>query len=142
MKTVLVKIYMLAIVLAFVSSCTRNDGDIGELFGIWRVTAIEVDDANQESYGGTLYFAFQSSVYSQKLVDEGAHVYDNHFASWKYQGKDIIIDFSDDRYTPIAITGMQRGQNLVVVESMKGKDLILAYVNPVGVKYRFILKKW
>ena len=142
MKTVSVKIYMFAIVLALVSSCTRNDGDIGELFGIWRVTAIEVDGANQNDYDGTLYFAFQSSVFSQKKVNEVTHWHDDLFATWKYQGKDIIIDFSDDRYTPISITGMQQGQNLVIIESIEGDDLIMSYVNPEGVKYRYILKKW
>ena len=142
MKTVSVKIYMLAIVLAFVSSCTRNNGDIGELFGIWRVTAIEVDGVNQSDYDGTVYFSFQSSVFSQKKMNEETHWADDFFATWKYQGKDLIIDFSDDRYTPITITGMQQGQNLVEVESISGSDLIMSYVNPGGVKYRYILKKW
>lgn len=142
MKAVSVKIYILAIVLALVSSCTRNNGDIGELFGIWRVTAIEVDGVNQNDYDGTLYFAFQSSVFSQKKMDEETHGHENQFATWKYQGKDIIIDFSDDRYTPISITGMQPGQNLVVVESISGKNMILSYVRPDDKKYVYYLVKW
>ena len=142
MKPISIKMYIFAIVLAIASSCTRNNGDIGELFGLWRVTAIEVDGVNRSDYNGTIYFAFQSSVFSQKLMNEETHWADDFFASWKYQGKDIIIDFSDKRYTPIAITGMQQGLNLVTVESISGKDLILSYVNPEGVVYKYILKKW
>lgn len=142
MKTETIKIYMFAIVLALLSSCTRNDGDIGELFGLWRVTAIEVNGNEQKDYSGTLYFAFQSSVFSQKMMNEVTHGYDDSFASWKYEGKDIIIDYSYDRYRPFDITGMQMGQNLVVIDSINGEDLIMSYVNPDGVTYKYILKKW
>lgn len=142
MKPISIKMYIFAIVLAIASSCTRNNGDIGELFGLWRVTAIEVDGVNRSDYNGTIYFAFQSSVFSQKLMNEETHWADDFFASWKYQGKDIIIDFSDKRYTPIAITGMQQGQNLVTVESITGRKLILSYVCPDGEKYVYYLVKW
>ena len=55
---------------------------------------------------------------------------------------EIIVDFSDNRYAPFAITGMQKGQNLVRIEKCKGKDLEMSYVAADGTYYIYKLKKW
>ncbi|MBE6310318.1 MAG: hypothetical protein E7080_04620 [Bacteroidales bacterium] len=137
------KIYLIVILVSLLSACTRNDGDIGELFGMWRVVAIEVNDVELNDYSGTLYFEFQSGVYCQKLVNESLHICDDQYASWYYQSKDeVVVDFSDNRYAPISITGMQSGKNLLVIENCSGSDMKLLYNDPNEVKYTYILKKW
>lgn len=136
-------IYIVSALLVLLSACTRNDGDIGELYGLWRVVSIEDNGEELESYDGTLYFAFQSNVYCQRVVDESLHVYTDNFASWYYQSDDeIIVDFSDNRYAPFTITGMQKGQNLVRIEKCEGKDLEMSYVAADGTYYIYKLKKW
>lgn len=137
------KIYLIVILASLLSACTRNDGDIGELFGMWRVVAIEVNDVELNDYSGTLYFEFQSGVYCQKLVNESLHTCDDQYASWCYQSKDeVVVDFSDNRYAPISITGMQSGKNLLVIESCSGSDMIMCYKAPNEKKYTYMLKKW
>lgn len=134
------KIYVLCLFVALMASCTRNDGDIGKVWGTWRVTAIEKDGVPVSEYTGTLYFQFQSSVYIQKYVDEASHGRDDRAASWYYQGEDVVVDFVD--FDPVEITGMQAGQSLLKVESYSDKDMVMSYESPENVKYRYLLKKW
>lgn len=140
MKTL--KILFFILILALSQSCTKNDGDIGFLWGMWRVTSIEVNGVEKEGYSGTLYFSFQASVYTQKFVYESSHSSDETYASWKQDGDDLLINFSEDVYAPLPITGMQRGLNLVRIEYSQGDDMTWSYESPEGVKYTYYMKKW
>lgn len=143
MKTQFYKILFFLLCVMLNVSCTKHNGDIGPLFGLWKVTAINVDDVTDEDYDGCMYFAFQSSVISMTIVNEETHESKITYASWKYEGEDLIIDFSDKNYGPFAdATGMQRGQNRVEVVSLKGDDLTLSYLTAKGKKYVYYLKKW
>lgn len=137
--TFIIWILLLAPVLA---GCTRNDGDIGELFGMWRVTSITIDETPMTDYSGSLYFAFQSSVFSMTYINEDTHGRTATYASWKYQGEDLLIDFAEPAFAPLEISGMQRGQNFVEVDEVKGNKLVLSYKNPDGIGYTYSLEKW
>lgn len=142
MKTKIIGIFFALILCVMLMSCTRNDGDIGDFFGMWRVVTLEADGEAVAGYNGTLYFMFQSSVYGQKIVNEEMHWDDNVFASWRQEGKTLIIDFSDDQYAPFAITGMINDVNYVEIVNVSNREMELSYVNPSGVKYSYSLKKW
>ena len=134
------KLYMLCLLVALMASCTRNDGDIGELYGMWRVTAIVKDGEVVKDYSGTLYFEFQSSVHIQKYVYEDRHERDDRAAMWRYQGEDVILEFVD--FDPVEITGMQKGLSLVKVEECTGSNMVMSYESPENEQYRYLLKKW
>ena len=142
MKAQLYKILFIALGLFMSVSCVRHNGNIGPLFGMWHVSSITIDDVVDENYDGCMYFAFQSSVFSVTIVDEELHESSITYASWKYDGKDLIIDFSDKEFGPFKTTGMSRGQNKVVVEYQKGDDMTLSYVTSDERKYVYHLKKW
>lgn len=142
MKTKITGIFFALILGVMSMSCTRNDGDIGDFFGIWRVVTLEADGEAVAGYNGTLYFMFQSSVYGQKMVNEEKHWDDNVFASWRQEGNTLVIDFSNDQYAPFSITGMTDGVNYMEIENMSSRNMELSYVNPDGVKYSYSLEKW
>ena len=130
-------------VIAIVSSgCTRNNGDIGELFGQWKVVSITADGENVYGCDGVMYFAFQSSVYCQKIVNEEEHWDDYVFAKWNYERSGVLIDFGDPDYSPFACTGMSKGQNYVEIISSDDGGMVMSYITLDGVEYRYILKKW
>lgn len=142
MKTNILQTAFLAILLIILSGCTRNNGDIGKLFGQWKVTSITADGEDVYDCDGVLYFAFQSSVYCQKLVNEETHWDDCVYAKWKYDGNGIIIDFSDSDYTPFPATGMLKGPNPIEIVNQKDNDMVMSHVNTSGVKFVYTLKKW
>lgn len=142
MKVNVVKMILMAVVVMVMTACTRNNGDIGELFGTWRVVSIEKGGQELTSDAGSLYFSFQSSIYCQRYIYDDTYGAESRFASWKYEGDGIVVDFSDERYAPIAITGMQQGQNYVEIERSDGSDMVMSYTTPDGDKYVYTLKKW
>lgn len=142
MKNKILQTVLIAITAVLFSSCTRNNGDIGELFGQWKVVSITVNGENTPDYNGVMYFAFQSSVYCQKIVNEEAHWDDCVFAKWHYVESGIIIDFADTNYAPFPPSGMKQGENMVVIEKNDGKNMVMSYLSPDDVKYVYTLKKW
>ena len=44
------KILFVVILVAIAHGCIRNDGNIGPIWGLWRVTNIEVDGKSIENY--------------------------------------------------------------------------------------------
>lgn len=128
--------------IAIAQGCTRNDGNIGPIWGMWRVTNLEINGEQKEGYEGNLYFSFQASVFMQKTVNENEHSANNTYAMWMYQGEDLLINFTEERYKPFAISGMIHGENFVKVLYFEGDDMHLEYENPDGVKYFYKLKRW
>lgn len=147
-----IKILLFALICLVAQGCTRNDGNIGPLWGTWRVVSMEIDNEKDETYKGTLYFCFQASVYCQRYVyDEKGHVLQEGYAFWEYVNDDILVIFPGIRegaHRPLDISGMQIGENFLKVEYFKGDDLVLLYVNDnqesskYGTQYRYRLKRW
>ena len=52
---------LLAIVA--MSSCTKNNGDIGYWFGLWHLDSIELNGEVDNNYNGCYYFKFQNKVF-------------------------------------------------------------------------------
>lgn len=143
MKARAIKIFLTTVILIVTMSCTRNNGDIGPLFGIWRMTSVTKGGEEVKSYKGNVYFMFQSTVHMQKYVYEDTYEYAEIFAAWRYEGENsIILDFSDPEYAPLAITGMEDGVNLVDIVKLNGDDMVLSYISVDGVKYVYTFKKW
>ncbi len=142
MRTRILQVFLFIITLAITSNCTRNNGDIGPLFGTWHMTSISINDEEISSYSGTVYFSFQSTVHLQKLVDETTYDYDERYSLWRYEGNNLVLDFSDPYYTPLEITGMKNGINVLTIEKLKGDVLVLSYINPEGDEYTYTFRKW
>lgn len=140
MKAGIVRLCLIGVLVLLLGSCTRNDGDIGQLFGMWRVTSIEKNGTLNADYDGTMYFLFQSSVYCQKKVNEQTNGYDDRMALWRYEGEGVVITFSD--FLPLSITGMARGDNYVNIDECTGDAMTMSYGSVEGDIFVYKMKKW
>lgn len=142
MKRKILYTIFVAVIAVLLSGCTRNNGDIGELFGQWKVTSITADGKDVYDCNGVMYFKFQSSVYCQKIVNEVTHWDDCVYAKWKYEGNGILIDFTGTGYKPFSCSGMGEGQNYIEIESQSDDSMTMSYISLEEVKYIYTLKKW
>ena len=78
------------LVNAFFVACTTNDGDIGSLFGTWRVERIIVDGKPDAAYVGNLVWKFQGGVLLMQEV-EANHEIVNYWSSWSRKDGMIIV---------------------------------------------------
>lgn len=92
MKTYICRI-LAAIILATVCGCTKNDGDIGHLFGSWIVQEITVDGITDSSYNGNVVWSFQSSIIRMSVVLPH-HQVDNYMGSWSQTNNMLTLNFT------------------------------------------------
>ena len=83
------------VAVVMLGSCTHNNGDIGDWFGTWRVTSIEVDNQPVENYGGGLFWMFQNDLICLSYTTEGMyHNYSRCWGRWAEEGNTLTFDFS------------------------------------------------
>ncbi|MCM1163907.1 MAG: lipocalin-like domain-containing protein [Muribaculaceae bacterium] len=142
----------LVFMLMALGSCTRNDGDIGSLFGAWRLDQLLADGEPVELYEGdvALYdWRFQSHLIQIQAVYQH-YSYDNFMGTWNKSDDDRILELtfdgdSDDGtgfYTPPApLHLIEGGTTPLRILHLDGKDMKLEYTSASGVTYTYKLHK-
>lgn len=151
-------IFFASVVIACCAGCTRNNGDIGDWFGTWQMTAIMADGEPVAGYERNIFWKFQNEILNLVRVDtgEGENSRDDRWGTWKQEGDRLMVDFtySDDKnpvesgeagtsiYAPFPIMHIPYGKvSDLVIESRSGSSLTLTYVASDAVAYTYTLKK-
>lgn len=137
------------------TGCTHNNGDIGELFGTWKLEKIMVDGEIDAAYDDNIVWKFQSSIIEMQQVDDLLHETFNSFGTWSRPADGLLkLDFThtdnadpepgSDRYSPLSATRLPRAQviDLDVLE-LNGSKMRLRYIDAdqsATIEYYF--KKW
>lgn len=85
---------VLAVVVATLTSCMHNGGDIGPLFGQWRLEQVEHNDVAQEC--DTVFFSFQSDVFQIRKIIYNSYDYSVFMGLYEHQ--DGFIKFNIYNY--------------------------------------------
>lgn len=150
-KCLIIMILALASVLG---GCTHAGGDIGPLFGTWRLEELTADGAKVELYGQgdgapELYvWAFQGELVSIRSIFEHQDV-ETFYGSWSRTDEALTLNFtySDDEdfdaFTPPAAMHLEAdGITTLKIINLTDKRLRLSYVNSQsGTTYEYNLKK-
>lgn len=142
---------LLLSLLAF--GCSHNDGDIGPLFGTWRLESVTADGADVDLHeDGSLLidWRFQSHLIQIQTVFEH-YSYQNVMGTWQmteHPDRILALDFSGHNvdgtgfYTPPSQLHLVRGGvTPLTIERLNGKDLRLSYTSADGVTYAYKLRK-
>lgn len=132
------------------SGCTRNDGNIGWLFGEWRLDKMTADDVVLDLYGGEgddaplLYtWAFQSDIIRINTI-LSRHRRKEVFGSWKESGDILELNFSygDDNgkfLPPKELHLVEGGITRLHIDSHKGDRMVVSHTADDGVTYTYYL---
>jgi len=82
----------IAIVLSVLGAC-QNNGDIGYLYGTWRIEAYTVDGEPQAVAESTSV-SFQSDIIMVQQVIDAEMTYANYFGRWSESGDVMTVDFA------------------------------------------------
>lgn len=154
MKTIInvVALWMMALALA---GCTHNNGDIGDLFGTWKLEKMMIGGEVDTDYGDNVVWKFQSSIIEMQQVDDSLHETLNAYGTWSRPADGVLkLDFTHtdtanpdpgaDKYSPLQSTRLPRAQviDLDVLE-LNGSKMRLRYIDAAestAIEYYF--KKW
>lgn len=131
---------LFSITIITLLSCTHNNGDIGPLFGQWKLTEIIINDKPDQNYNENIFFAFQNDVTNMKIVYEH-HETVEAYGHWKQNGNILLLIYDDSRYLPLSETYFNAGVNTCEIIRLNGKELILKRESD-GNTYTYKFKKW
>lgn len=148
-KAAYIQLIITAVIAVFAStSCTHNNGDIGEWFGKWHLQSIEVNSVNDEDYDGNIVWKFQNNIVEMDVID--GHTHTEHYGTWKESDGKLILDFThkDDnheagtgQYAPPAQTYLPSAVVGLKILKLSSSQLILQYDADASTVIVYTLRK-
>lgn len=141
----LINILLLTVTTLMSLACTRNNGDIGDWFGSWRIESIDIDGEPDPGYPSPcVIWKFQSAATEMLVPDFDNHTTIGYTASGTWHEKDgyLYIDFTYGLNTPPEITHLQPQATLKIIK-LSRHTIELEY-NPAddNKTYFYKLRKW
>lgn len=135
-----IRLIIILLIGVVAAGCTHNNGDIGPLFGKWKVTSIVAEGITADPYQGNVFWDFQSHTIS---VSEQMpnHDYSQGFGNWSMSGDELTIDFPDETRQPPAASLLPSSCRLQVLKLNTGHAIFLLH-RADGATITFTLKKW
>ncbi len=141
--TQLIFLSVFALICDFIlAGCTHNNGDIGSLFGTWKLKEIRIDNEKDTGYDGSVFWAFQSSTIRMTKI-RPYHDRDEVYGSWRLEDNTLFLDFPDEQYAPIPDTMLPRQSELQLLR-MSHSSMTLMYTenNAEGRQIIYEFQKW
>lgn len=140
MNKLLSRIFLLAVVILIITACTHNNGDIGPLFGNWKLDKAEYLSMQPLEIDRPMFWAFQNTTFRciyQDNPPEGTITYGN----FRLDDNTLFLNFPDEGYPPpqeLRIPAESEWQVLRLTHS----DLTVRYSPSPGSSVTLYFKKW
>lgn len=112
------------------SGCMQHNGRIGDWFGTWKLTSIDVNGAEDTNYENNIFFQFQTDVVRIVAVDaDTSNSFKDYFGSWSDDGTTLVLNFGytadnmDGNFAPPAITRLDRKENILHVNKESSRAM-------------------
>ena len=127
--------------IAITASCTHNNGNIGYLFGKWKITSIVRGNTPVALPEGVdYYWNFQNTTVCMQTIGE-YHQEQRDYGNFRHLDNTLYLDFSDERFAPPAALLLPRQSELQVLVLKRGDMTLTYYPTPDDpVTYTFV--KW
>lgn len=105
-------------------ACTRNNGDIGYLFGTWKLTEIKIDGDIDQSYNGNIFFAFQNNAVA---INQQNAPHDDYWAYgvYSHDGDAMSFTYNSIYTTPSILQFTAGGTTNCTIETLTNTTLTL-----------------
>lgn len=141
MKRIASTLCIIALVFGLLS-CTRNDGDIGDWFGTWRVEKITIDGETDDQYPPHyIFWKFQSSVIQIMEPNDFDHTSVSCFGTWEQIDNKLLINLDYETGTLPAGSLLELKSELEILK-LSRKEITLKYIDHKGRNIVYSLKKW
>lgn len=137
--TIVAALLMLVVILS--PGCTRNNGNIGSIFGTWRLDALEIDGEAASDYNDNCFWGFQNNIISFTTLDApDEHSAVRRWGTFVKEDGYLILDLAhhgqgdnDYLYQPPAYLRLpcEKDVRLKIV-SESGSKMVLTYTAAEG----------
>ena len=131
------RLIILTAIILTLGACTRNDGNIGKQFGLWKLESITRDGADDPAYRGNIYWSFQNSTIEMKEVVAEHEAY-QAFGTYRIADNTLFLSFTDPDFPPRPATGLPRECELQILK-LTDSAMVLSYGEPATI---YTFRKW
>lgn len=129
-----------AVMFLLTAGCTSNNGNIGEIFGQWKLERIDTQGMTTDPTPGlTMTWAFQNTTV-RVLQMTDAHQYRESYGNFRIADETLFLDFADEDY-PMLIPDIPRQSEWQILHLDKSK-LTVRYQDPDESSMIWYFKKW
>ena len=128
------------LIMLLVSGCTHNNGDIGPLYGQWKLTEIDIDGTPSADYEGNVFWSFQSSAIEIKALYP-YHEVQQCYGNWSMDGDELRLDFPDERWQ-LPGEVMLPASSVLHVLALNTRHALFRYNGSDGHIITYTLEKW
>ncbi len=131
-----------AVILLALTSCTHNNGDIGSLYGQWKLVSIDAQGVEIPEYNGDVFWSFQDSAI-QILSRMDQHEFEQRYGNWSLTDGDtrLVLTFPDDRWPAPRSIGLKETTVLHVI-TLTSRDAVFEMSDTDGMSITYTLRKW
>lgn len=154
MKRYIYQIFATVLIAMLNVGCTHNNGDIGDLFGVWRLTELTADGTPVDLYGDSADadglvacdWAFQGNVVKIEMIYPHYEHF-AHYGIWSREDDKLVLDFShttgqsDNFDPPAGLHLVARGITTLTITEMSRSKMTGWYVDAQGVRYEYYLRR-
>ena len=143
--------HILIILAAVLTSACQNNGDIGDLFGSWRVDSYTIDGQLQEGRPTQTVFSFQSITVNVSLITDEYGGAWQRFGTWTETDSEFIFDFTHHDNNNAPGTGMYQAPEwlnftsdspmVLHKDQRSSRDMTLSFSDLDGRRHVYVLKK-
>lgn len=143
--------YILIILTAALATACQNNGDIGDLYGSWRLDSYTIDGNLQEGRPTQTVFSFQSTVVNVSLITDEYGGAWQRFGTWSETDSEFIIDFTHHDNSNAPGTGTYQAPEWLNFNSdapmvlhkyqRSSREMTLSFSDLQGRRHVYILKK-
>lgn len=145
MRTLIRNLVALVMIMLATPSCMQHNGNIGEFFGTWKLTSLEIDGEEAPNYEGNTFFQFQTDVIRISRI-EPHQVFTHRYGQWTRTGETLCLDFGftatdPGEYEAPTWIQLERGKNLLHIVSLTSRDMVLTLQHSNNTTITYTLHK-
>lgn len=129
-----------AFALILLSGCTHNNGDIGKIFGTWKMHRAECHGVSDPADGTDMFWSFQSGIVRIDMQRSGHDDSHSTHGNFRIDDNTLFLDFPDtDR--PMPLEGIPDSSEWQILRLTK-RELTVMYTFTEGKTVTYYFKKW
>lgn len=84
----------ICLLLMLLTGACQNNGDIGYLYGTWRIESMTLNGEPQPELAAQTLISFQSDIIEVQRIIDSDGTYANYFGTWSEEGDKMTVDFT------------------------------------------------
>lgn len=128
------------VLLWILPSCTHNNGDIGPVFGNWKLVRTQMSGETEMKIDHPMFWSFQNTTFRCIYKDsepEGSTTYGN----FRIDDNTLFLDFPDENYPPPAALHLPSHSEWQILKLTHG-ELTVRYDRTPDSSAILYFKKW